>query len=492
MKVYHNAKWWINGRLDPDIKAIRVSGGKVVELMRSVPKVGVQAIDLMGNYAFPGFVDTHTHSFEGGLYSMMIDLSPAQSIADVLELIHDQSRPLGSHIFAWNLDETTIKEKRFPTRKELDKVVPNKSLVLRRIDGHSCVINTFARDSIIASGKSFDGEDDILRGFDNDMAVHWFHKSLDQDIILEAYHNAADIALKGGFTGIHTMIGDADMSITHYELIRDRLADFAVRYVIYPQSFDIDAALEMGATRVGGCILADGSIGSKTAALSFDYLGDDTRGVLYQTDDFWQSFVERAHKNNLQVAVHCIGDRAIKQINDAYLRVQAQDPRDLRHQLIHCEITPDSLIEEIARSRAATVMQPAFDLLWGGETGFYARMLGKDKTFEMNRFAAMLKRGIMVTGSSDWYITELDIRTSLFAAMMHHNPAERLTLKEAIAIYTTNAAWLSHDEHHYGEIKQGYHADFSILNYLPSDELNTDKDKVKAIIRDGDLRYNAL
>ncbi|MFW5628966.1 MAG: amidohydrolase [Candidatus Cloacimonadaceae bacterium] len=492
MKIYHNAKWWIDGKIDPEIVAIGMKDGKIAELLRKLPQGKFRGVDLGGNYVFPGFIDTHTHSFEGGLYSMMIDLSPAGSISDVLELINEYSPNKGRYIFAWNFDESLIKEKRFPTRRELDKVLPDKSLVLRRIDGHSCIVNSFALNNIRDSGMLHDAQDEVLRGYDNDLAVHWFHKSLDQDIIVEAYHAAAQIALKGGFTGIHTMIGDADMSITHYELIRDRLSDFAVRYTIYPQSFNIDAALDAGATRVGGCILADGSIGSKTAALSYTYAGSGDRGILYQTDDFWKAFITRAHQNDLQVAVHCIGDLAIKQINDVYLDLEQTDSRDLRHQLIHCEITPDSLVDEIAKSKAAAVMQPSFDLLWGGEEGFYARTLGKDNTFEMNRFASLLKQGVKVTGSSDWYITELDIVMSLQALLNHTNPDERLGLKDAIAIYTENAAWLSHDEDSLGMIEKGFVADFSVLGSLPSIDITDTKKQVKAIIREGEVVHNAL
>ena len=90
---------------------------------------------------------------------MMIDLSPAGSISDVLELINEYSPNKGRYIFAWNFDESLIKEKRFPTRRELDKVLPNKNLVLRRIDGHSCIVNSFALNNIRDNGMLHDAQD---------------------------------------------------------------------------------------------------------------------------------------------------------------------------------------------------------------------------------------------------------------------------------------------------------------------------------------------
>jgi predicted amidohydrolase YtcJ len=467
MKVFFNAKFWCNDTFENEVRAILTDQGKIVKLLTQLPEdtQDYELIDLKAAYVYPGFIDTHTHSFEGGLYSLMIDLEAARSIPEVLDLIRDGSKHKGSFIFAWNFDENKIAEKRFPTRAELNSVVRDKNLVLRRVDGHSCVVNSFACYNIKNTTSSAHCEDDILTGFDNDKVVHWFHNNIDNELILKAYHAASDIAIKGGFTTIHTMVGDANMSIGHYSLLQDHLDDFDVDFVLYPQSFNINAALEMGAKRIGGCILADGSIGSFTAALYEPYRSHPVRGTLYQTDAYWYDFISRAHRKNLQVAVHCIGDRAITQINNVYIALANSDYKDLRHQLIHCEMTDDVLINHIKASQAVPVMQPMFDQLWGGENGFYAKALGDDRAQNMNRFRSMISRGIKITGSSDWYITDLDIRKSLDAAIHHHNPAEGLTASQAIDIYTKNAAWLSHDEGTKGQIAEGMMADFTVLNY---------------------------
>ena len=166
------------------------------------------------------------------------------------------------------------------------------------------------------------------------------------------------------------------------------------------------------------------------------------------------------------------------------------DFKDLRHQLIHCELTDDALINHIKASGAVPVMQPMFDRLWGGESGFYAKVLGQERAKHMNRFATMLSRGIKITGSSDWYITELNIVASLAAAMNHHNPAEALTAAQAIDIYTKNAAWLSHDEDVKGQLLPDMMADFTVMNY---DLKKPGADnKVVATIKAGKLLYGNL
>ncbi len=470
----------------PDPLAIWTEKGQIVKIGKAL--VGNELsqneiCDLNAGYLYPGFIDTHTHSFEGGLYSLGVDLSKCQNIPEVLARL-DSEKSGGAcedTLFAWQLDENKLIEERFPTVAELDSVVPNRALILRRIDGHSCVLNSYARALL----PSLDVPTEILRGKDNDKAVHYFHGKLSPEAILQAYQAAARIAIEGGFTGLHTMIGDADYSIGHYELIRDNLDSFPISFTLYPQSFNLRAALDAGATRIGGCILADGSIGSQTAALSDPYLNSLSRGVLYQSDIFWQDFIGRASEQGLQVAVHAIGDRAIRQINDIYLNLPGT--AYLRHQLIHCEITPDDLLHEITASGAAAVMQPNFDLLWGGEKGFYAGKLGLERSRQMNRFSTLTKSGVKVCGGSDWYITVLDAAFSIRATLQHHNPNERLSHAEAIDIYTTNAAWLSQEENSRGKIAEGCVADFSVYSY-PLD--NHDRmPELKAVICKGDIQY---
>ncbi|MDD2228337.1 MAG: amidohydrolase family protein [Candidatus Cloacimonetes bacterium] len=491
MKLFHNAYLWQNGGFSPSKKSIVTHDG-LIELIVTEPHPPLLAIknklDMKGAYVYPGFTDTHTHSFEGGLYAMGIDLSKVKSIPDLLALIHDKyAQTTGTDpIFAWQFDEYYVKEARFPTIAELDHVCHDKPLILRRIDGHSCILNSAARN-LVAGLDNYKPE--ILRGSYNDIAVHHFHGKLSEETILNAYHKASLLAMQGGFTGVHTMIGDASQSISHYKLIRDNLHQFPVKFTLYPQSFNLKAALDVGATRIGGCILADGSIGSSTAALFEPYTNSDKLGNLYQNDEFWTNFITQAHKHNLQVGVHCIGDRAITQINDVYKKLKETDYRDLRHQLIHCELTSDSLIQDIKASGAVPVMQPNFDLLWGGKDGLYDRMMGEDRSHNMNRFASMVRNSIRITGGSDWYISPMDIVQSSRAAMHHHHSRESLTHTQAVDIYTKNAAWLSGEENTLGTIKEGYQADFTVLSHALDDSNRIPQ--VISVIRNGETVYEA-
>lgn len=482
--ILHNARFYIDDSFDNPIKALRIESGLITELLSALPQdLDPDAINLQGHYVYPGFIDTHTHSFSGGIYSGGVNLSGCSNHAELISDIKEaaKGKKPGSPIFAWNFDEAGTTEKSFPSQDALDAAAPRHLVLLRRIDGHSSMISSNARSLI----PEITSQDTVLSAEANDLAANWFHAILDDDAIIQSYHNAAQEAIKGGFTTIHTMIGDAQESIDHYELLKSRLHELPIEYILYPQSFNIDAALKAGAKRIGGCILADGSIGSHTAALSSSYQDALTCGQLYHNDAFWKGFITRAHRHGLQVCVHCIGDAAISQINNIYLQLQQTEPADLRHQLIHCEITPDELLDEIQASKAVPVMQPAFDLLWGGETGFYALRLGLKRSGMMNRFGSMQKRDIRFTGSSDWYITPLNIAKSIYACINHHNPEERISPQDAIRIYTVNAAWLSHDETRLGQIKAGFQADFSVLDTDLCSPFHYRDVQVKYIIKKG-------
>lgn len=482
--IIHNAHFYIDDSFQNDIKGLKVEDGKIVQLLRTPPKSLQEGdLDLDGGYAYPGFIDCHTHSISGGIYNMGINLEKCKDIHSLKDSIskHACQQKPGAMIFAWNFDENQLAEKRFPSQEELDDLCPDKLLLLRRIDGHSCMLSSNARAKIPA----LKSPDSILKGAENDLVSNWFHAQLDEHEIMQAYHSAAQTAMEGGFTTVHTMIGDADMSIDHFKLLMQRKAELPIEYILYPQSFNIQAAIDAGSPRIGGCILADGSLGSHSAALKEPYQDNASQGQLYQNDEFWVRFISKAHQLGLQVAVHCIGDRAIKQINDVYLKLEQSQAKDLRHQLIHCELCPDELIQEIKASKAIPVMQSAFDLYWGNPDGLYEQRLGLSRAKLMNRFATLIKNQIPICGSSDWYVTPMNIAMSIHAFIHHHNPQERIKASEAIGIYTQNAARLSHDEHRLGKLQIGFQADLSVLDFDLTKPYDYHAVRTKYIVKKG-------
>lgn len=485
-KLFHNAKFYSLDKSKTIFDSVLTEDGIIIDCFLGTPKIVAKKIDLNGSFVYPGFIDTHTHSFEGGLYSLAVDASKADKIADLLDLLAEAPK-IGGMIFAYNFDENNILEQRFPLLKEIDKIFPDFPFLLRRIDGHSCLINSFAFEKITWGKNIPIGFDGVLRKTHNDIVAHWFHRNLDNESIIQAYEKAATIAIEGGFTTIHTMIGDADNDALHFELINNYKKNLPIEYILYPQIFNIGKALELGSNRIGGCILADGSFGSYTAAISKPYANKPTeKGILYQSQSFWNKFVEEAHNNDLQVAIHAIGDAAISQILSAYEKAQVKNPKNLYHQIIHNELNTDDMIERMQVAKVSAVMQPMFDRLWGGKNGFYRKVLGNDRAKKCNRLRTIYNKNILLTGGSDWYITELNATKELHAAINIHNENERLSSSQAVELFTINAAKLSNDSSRLGKIQKNYQADFTCFESEISDSFK-ENTKISHVIKKGIL-----
>lgn len=138
--------------------------------------------------------------------------------------------------------------------------------------------------------------------------------------------------------------------------------------------------------------------------------------------------------------------------------------KDLRHIIIHNELTNEDIISKMAAANITAAMQPMFDHLWAGEDGMYQRVLGEKRVQMTNRFKTLGKHNIKIGGGSDWYVTELNALKGIDAAINHHNPNERLSNFDAISIYTKDAAYLSHDENMIGTLEKGKFADMVSTN----------------------------
>ncbi len=475
MKLFYNAQFYTMKEEGDIVSAVLVdNNGYIKETFIQTPEIeNIEKVDLRKSFVYPGFIDTHTHSFEGGLYTLNANLENVTSLSEVFEIL-SKTKPVSGKIFAFHFDENNVKEKRFPTLKELDTIFPDIPLILRRVDGHSCAINSKAAKMIDWEKPLPSNFDGYLFGRANGKASNWFHRDLTDDAILQAYQQAAQIALQNGHTTIHTMIGDAYSDIKHYKLIKENLHLFPIEFILYPQITDVDIALEIGSPRIGGCVLADGSFGSHSAALLEPYSDKpETCGILYRSNDFWQNFINKAHKNNLQVAVHCIGDAAISQILSCYETVQRENPKDLKHMIIHNELNNDEMLDRMAKANVSAVMQPMFDRLWAGKNGLYEKRLGTMRVSQTTRLASICNRNILLTGGSDWYITDMNALMGIDAATRIHNEKEQLTSYQAIKIYTKNAAVLSDDDNRFGTIEKGKLANFVCLkeNILESNSI---------------------
>ena len=463
-----------------------------------------EKLDLQGLAVFPGFIDSHVHLLSYGLSLREVDLTSASSINDILDMIRS-AEPEGRVVRASQLDPESLKEGRYPTRTELDSVFKKRPVFVKRRDEHSSALNSAAFRLLGFSGEMTGVEVDtstgeptgVLRQRANQVALEKFHGMIDEDEMEDAYIEGCRSALAKGVTTIHSLIGaDESPKRKDWEILREILDDLPVRIVPYFQTRDVEKILRLGLETIGGCILVDGSIGSRTAAFSEDYRDDPgNKGCLYLGDEELSTFFELSEKVSLQIAVHAIGDRAVEQVLNCYEKVLAKSGiKDQRHRIEHAEYVREEQFKRMARLKICLGMQPAFEGFWGQAGGMYERRLGKDRAGRLNSFNTALKHGVCIAGGSDAPITPVDPVYGIHCAVNHPSEESKLSVEKAIRMFIYGGAYIAHMESEIGVIKPGYLAD---VVGLSADPLSLKPDKIKNIevilvIQNGEILINKL
>lgn len=470
-----------------------IKRGKICEVFfeKEIPNYPI--IDYENCYILPGFIDSHIHFLELGLLNIFPDLSSISSLNDLFDIITDAKKNLSylPFLIFFNFDLEKIKEKRYPQKKELDKIVDKKILIISQIDGHTTILNTYGLLKIfnqnIISGMELDQYKEptgVLRGEANELVHKYYKKNLPNDIKFLAFQEAEKIVVKNGITTLCAMVGEEEDN--SYEILLENLGHFQVEIIIFPQIRDIKKVKNLGLKRIGGCILIDGSLSSYTAALFEPYEDNPhTSGILYFSDEELYKFLKNAHDEGLQIALHAIGDKAIWQVVNTYEKFLKEN--NLRHRIEHCEVLNNELIKKIKKLNLIVSCQPTFEYYWGGKGKLYEKRLGKRIEFT-NPYRSLLNENTVLIGGSDAPITPPNPLLGIYSAINHPNEKERINLNEAIDLFTKDAAYGVFLEDKKGEIKKGYDADLVVLEDLP---INNYSIKIKAVFKKGKIIWQA-
>ncbi|MEO0092504.1 MAG: amidohydrolase [candidate division WOR-3 bacterium] len=458
-------------------QSMLIENGKIIELSNAPLPYAIQKISFPDNFIIPGFIDSHTHILGLGLQIIFPEVSSSQSLNEIYDRIAS-SYPIAKEfrfLVVFNFEPQNIKENRYPHRKELDRIIKDYPLLLYRIDGHSGVLNTKALEEILAT-KDPSLEDSleldqyqeptgVIRGKAYEFTARYFTQKINPDIRLEAFYKACDLAIKKGVTTMVTMLGSETDNIT-CELLLQYQSKLPIEVIPFYQTRDVMRVKKLGLSRIGGCILIDGSFGSHTAGLRQDYTDKPNhQGVLYLTDEELKKFYQDAENNNLQTAVHAIGDKAIEQVLRVWEKILKENR--LRHRIEHCELLDDELIERIRKLGLIVSVQPAFEYYWGGPNKMYALRLGT-RWQKTNPLKKLFDAEITVVGGSDAPITPIDPLLGIRASIEHPNTEFRIKPLQALKMFTKNGAYAVFSEDRIGMLKENYQANFVVLKNDPS------------------------
>jgi len=466
----------MNYKLKDGFKEILIQKDKIEEV-RYFKKE--KKIDLNEKIILPGFIDSHTHLIHHGLSLFFPDIYKTDSLEEAIQKVYEFHKKNLPFIIALNFDESKWKEKRLPTKFDLDKISRKKIVVFRRICGHLAVTNTKGIEFFSKFGKI---EEDTGTMKEEIPLKIFTLLNIPEDIFLYSLEKGIKEAIKKGITSSHEMVGKKGF---YYFLKLKEKGKLKLKIRYYAPKDLFTEIEKIGIIKGYGdeffrfCgikIFTDGSIGSEKAAISFYYKNSRKRGEMLISKREYQKILKKCEEKGIQLAIHAIGDRAIKNVLKWSKEIIKKT--DLRHRIEHAEMIDLKTAEEFKEMGFTISIQPNFIKNWQFKNGMYEEKLGEKWIYKMNPLKSLIKLKTKFGFGSD--CMPLSPLYGIEGAINHPNPEEKITLKEAIKIYTEGSSLLSFDEQKVGKIKKGYLADLIVI----------ENKKIKKVIINGEIVYS--
>lgn len=384
------------------------------------------------------YVDAHTHLVGFGLEKLMLPLDEVISKEEMYfklkKYLDDKER---KYVIGSGWDESKWENKEFPSKYEIDRINNSIPVILRRICGHIAVCNSVALKMIPDVYKK-----DMEKGIIYEEAVLYINEIFKPDFetIKDAILIGQKELKKIGIVGISDMMNPEYFN-AYYEMDKEGKLDILVSAYIFDKDIERIKELKEGKKiKLKGIkIFMDGSIGARTAAIEkFEYLDSKGKGLLLKDKNYIEEIARFAEDNGLQLAIHCIGDRAIGETLEGLKKIDMKNP--LRHRIEHFELATDEQIEEAIKRNIILSMQPNFIGNWSKKDGLYGIAFG-DKYILNNRIGLILRKGGFVAFGSDGmpYSPEYGIKSVVESPIKE----QRISYEDAVKCYTYNSAYAS-------------------------------------------------
>ncbi|WP_019961149.1 amidohydrolase [Woodsholea maritima] len=494
------------------VEAVGVRQGRIVftgtrEAARAITGPETQEIDLAGAVMFPGFTDSHAHILGIGQRERTLNLESVGSVIELQEALQswaDLNRE--GVITGRGWIETHWPEARFPTRDDLDAIVPERAVILVRADGHALVANSAAMAMVGIDDATPDPDGGaILRdeagrasGMFVDAAMYplmALAQAPEGDVRAELYALGTHKMAMYGWTGVHDMsVPYADVAMAEGLATEGRLS---TRVYISANGGDYQSVVDELSSRQSGDLVTaravkvyvDGALGSRGAALLEPYSdAPGTRGLILMQEDEAKALFERALRDGVQMAVHAIGDRGNRWVLDwmeaafAAVPVEERAVAEPRWRIEHAQILTMDDLNRFAALGVIASMQPSHAI---GDLHFAKDRLGEARLQGAYAWHDLVESGAHVTGGSDAPVERGEARIEFYAAVArrdlegfsdaHWHLEQRLSREAALYLFTQAPAYASFREDELGTIEVGKRADFSVfdtdLMTAPEDDL---------------------
>ena len=460
----------------------------------SLPTDNDSVIDGNGLTMLPGLIDAHGHVGGYGLGLLRVDLTGVSSETEAVQrvLTFAEANPDVEWIQGRGWNQVLWDNKTFPSAASLDAVVSDRPVWLSRVDGHAAWANSLAMELAgidrntedPVGGQIIRNDNGEASGVFIDTAEHYIEAIIPRPSFneLKAALLAAMTELASyGITSVHDagigsrtvsaykeLAAEGPLPIRIYAMLaasdplyQDRLAEGFFK--------NEDSTLTIESVKV----VADGALGSRGAALLEDYSdAPGNRGLLRHNDERLEFLMRAAMNAGFQVNTHAIGDHANMKVLDNYQRLIAETGTGARrHRVEHAQILRFEDILRFAELGVVPSMQATHAT---SDKNMALNRLGMVRIQGAYAWRKLLENGARIANGSDFPVEHPNPFYGLHASVTRQDqqnepeggwyPEENMTLIEALASFTLDAAYAGHQENELGSLEPGKKADFIFID----------------------------
>lgn len=471
--------------------------GKVVETGDDEIKNSYEGevIDGQGKTLIPGLTDAHGHVMGLGFQELEVNLSGIRSLEETLDEVkkYADENPELEWIKGRGWNQTMWEENEFPTASDLDKVVSDRPVWLRRVDGHAGWGNSMALQLAGISqdtpdpqgGKIIRDERGNATGIFIDAAGGYVGNVIPETTPAEqrlALEKALEQMAKMGITSVH----DAGVGVGVWSLYKDfadqGLLTGRIYGMISGAGDTFDELSKNGPVESYGDdflalrsvkLYSDGALGSRGAAMLQPYSDDPgNKGLLFVSQDEMNRMVSKVIGKGFQANVHAIGDAGNRQVLDSFeYAFEQHDDNGLRNRVEHAQIVEVGDIPRFKELNIIASMQPTHAT---SDKNMAEDRVGPQRIIGGYAWQTFLDQGTIVASGSDFPVEHSNPFFGLYSAVtrMGHDGEpdggwysnEALTREQALRSFTLDAAYAGHQEKVLGSLEQGKWADFILID----------------------------
>jgi len=508
----------------PQAQAIAISGDRIVgvgsnDAMQKFVGPGTQVIDLRGQLAIPGLIESHGHFMGFGQSKLTLDLMDVKDWNEIVSMVAaaaKQAKP-GEWILGrgWHQEKWSSVPKPnvegFPFHDELSKVSPNNPVMLTHASGHASFVNAKAmelanitRTTVNPAGgeilKDSTGRPiGLLRetasGLANRALEQWRQTKTAAERDADAYRQlelAVQASLEKGVTSFHDagetfasidtikkFASDGKLGVRLFVMMRDSVDNLKANVAKYKAVGLNGNHLTIASIKM----VADGALGSRGAWMLAPYSDSPSSVGLPTTPMESIAEISRlALEAGVQLCVHAIGDRANREVLNTYERAYKSRPdlKDLRWRVEHAQHIDPADIPRFGQLGVIAAMQGIHAT---SDAPYVLARLGPQRA-EASAYVwqKLMKTGAIIANGTDVPVERIDPMANFYATVTRKTKDgsvffgdQKMSREEALKSYTWNGAYAAKEEALKGSITVGKLADITVLSKdimtIPEDQI---------------------